>query len=109
MFELGRCFQFLLDSDWTKYTLTILSNLNINKIIKKAYKLYGLIMVKKYKWNLSSHCNKGACDICDNGNCYWVYGESRCACGDRKFRYRQHIYGKFSEKVLDQDYPHGFL
>ena len=80
-FYLGRCVQFILDSDNTIFWKDIFNQEYINdkQIIEKAHEMKSKILYPTIEIGKKFYIK--SCENC----CIWYYGDTRCSCGNRKY------------------------
>ena len=84
---IGRCFQFLLDTDRVNYKLDDLLKFNGETIILNAHCCKITILKRSLK-NKVFDVDCGCDDDCEShqySDCSWTYDDSRCACGNRRY------------------------
>lgn len=77
----GRCIQFLIDTNRKKYTYENLGTLIYEEIINKAHKIKTKILIEqRAPYRVNCHCT---CD--DHNLCTWTPWNNRCDCDNAKF------------------------
>ncbi len=116
-FKLGRCVQFLLDSDHRKYNSAIVCNMSAQDILFKAYKLHDAFRVKNHKFRVSHDTVSEDSDpdadedtyVEYNCACTYICYKATCECGEETFHYDDEIRGTWDETILDNIRPNGVV
>ena len=94
-FEIGRCFQYLLDSDEKKYHHHDLIKYNSDTLILEAYQhKKNILMNKKPIEGTIFPIKHNDCLCCDHQECEYIYDNNRCECGNHKYYIDNEIVGK---------------